>query len=528
MISRALSPEFNRSRGGRLTLLFLVAALVGAYGISGYILSGDVISLIYVALLAAAGAVAVVILNDWRRGLLLLLTWLLFEDFARKYLGNNMAIYFGKDALALMVYLSFFIAARREKLPAFKPPFRLPLLVMIWFSVIQIFNPASPSILFGLLGFKLFFFYVPLMTVGYAYLSSEQYLRRFFFLNLVVVLIIGSLGIAQSILGHTFLNPQNMQEDIRELATSYRISPISGLSLYRPTSVFVSGGRYADYLGIAWILALGFTGYLLFRQKQGRVVAFIAVAVTAAALVLSSSRGCFIWGMIAAMVFSAAFLWGAPWHNREVMRVLRTIHRTALGIIAAFVLLTVLFPEALNSRLSFYYETMAPSSSASELVHRSWDYPVANFLGAFTFDRWPYGYGIGTCGLGIQYVSRIFHVTPLNVGVESGFGAIVLQLGIVGLLLWVIMSGAILISAWNIVLKLRGSIWFPLGFAIFWFIFLIFVPYTYGGIVAYSDFVLNAYLWVLLGMLFRLPEFALAQRLAIAEATKAGSKGTAS
>jgi hypothetical protein len=516
MILPALDICRQRLGGNHLTLGLFLFGIVAAYILAGYIINEDINGFVLIGLAGAACAFVLAILNNWRNGLLILLTWLLFEDFARKYLGNNMAIYFGKDVLAGAVYLSFFIAIRKEKIRLFRPPFRMPLLLMIWFGVIQVFNPASTSIFFCLMGFKLFFFYVPLMVVGYEYVTSEQNLRRFFFLTMVLLLIIGSLGVAQSILGHTFLNPENMQEDIRDLSTSYRLSPISGLSSYRPTSVFVSSGRFVNFLGVGWILALGFTGYLLFRQRKGRILAFIAVVSTAAALVLTSSRGAFAWGLIDALFFSIAFLWGAPWRKGEVVRVLRTIQRTTLGIIAAFIFLIFLFPDALESRLSFYYETMSPKSSQSELAFRSWDYPVQNFLGAFDYDRWPYGYGIGTAGLGTQYVTRIFHVKPPGIGVESGFGAIVLQMGIVGLFLWLIMSIAILFSAWRVVSQLRGSIWFPLGVAIFWFAFLVFVPYTFGGIAAYEDFVLNAYLWVLLGILFRLPDFARSEKLAVA------------
>jgi len=518
MISRVLNTSSSGIQGGRLTLIFVAIGVLAAYGISDYILQEDINTLVLIALAFVASAVIVVILNNWRNGLLLLLSWMLFEDFARKYLGNNMVIYFGKDILALIVYLSFFIAIRKEKLPIFRPPFRMPLLIMMWVGFMQIFNPASPSIFFGLMGFKLFFYYVPLMIIGYAYLSSEKHMRRFFFLNLILLLVIGSLGGAQAILGHTFLNPQNLQEDIRDLATNYRTSPISGLSSYRPTSVFVSAGRYADFLGVAWIIALGFTGYLLFRQRQGRLLAFISVTVAAGALVLTASRGAFSWGVINAIVFSIAFLWGAPWHNGEVIRVLRTIQRTTVGIVSALFFLTLLFPDALQSRLSLYFETLSPNSSHSEVAFRTWAYPLENFLGAFSFDRWPYGYGIGTCGLGVQYVSRFFHVRPPNDGVESGFGAIVLQVGIVGLILWILLSAAVLLSAWRIVIQLRGTMWFPLGFSIFWFAFLVFVPYMWGGVVAYEDFVINAYLWVLLGMLFRLPDFVRSEKLALAAA----------
>jgi hypothetical protein len=328
------------------------------------------------------------------------------------------------------------------------------------------------------------------------------------------VLVIASLGVAQSILGHTFLNPETIQEDIRDLSTLYRTSPISGLSSYRPTSVFVSTGRFANFLAVGWLLALGFTGYTLLRQRRGRFLAFIVVVVTASALVLSASRGAFMWGLISAMVFSAAFLWGAPWRNREVIRVLRTIQRTVLGILAACVFLVVSFPDQLKSRLSFYSETMSPDSPGSELFLRTWDYPVANFLRAFQYERWPYGYGIGTSGLGTQYVVRLLHAKPIEVGVESGFGAVVIEQGILGLILWLIMTVAIAFSAWSVVRKLRGSAWFPLAFVIFWFAFLLFFPFTFGGIMAYEDFVLNAYLWLLLGILFRLPNIAISDEFA--------------
>ncbi len=102
----------------------------------------------------------------------------------------------------------------------------------------------------------------------------------------------------------------------------------------------------------------------------------------------------------------------------------------------------------------------------------------------------------------------------MRISVESGFGALVLELGIAGLILWLIMSFAILVSAWRVVQKLRGSPWFPIAFMIFWYAFLLLLPMTYSSIVAYEDFVMNAYLWLLLGILFRLPQLALSVEFA--------------
>src|ERR1700682_1852167 len=499
----------GRIRGGRVAAFcFLLFAIVAAYQISQYVVSGDTITLSYIALLFVGGAVVIAILNNWRNGLYFFLTWVWFEDFAKKYLGNNMAIYFAKDVLAAVVYLSFFLAYRRKEVTSFRPPFLVPLLLFFWFGVMQVFNPASTHLMYGVMGLKLFFYYVPLLFVGYALLNSEAELRWFFFVNMILALIIVSLGIAQAIIGHTFLNPQIIADDIRELSTLYRVSPISGLIMYRPNSVFVSTGRFGNFLLVTWLLVFGFSGYLLLRHKRGRSFAFIVLALTVAGLVLCSSRGVVLWSAGSALVGSVAFVWGAPWRQREVLRVLRGIQRAALGIVLGIVILFATYPEALLSRVAFYTETLSPNSSASELQHRTWTYPMANFLGAFGYERWPYGYGIGTTSLGIQYVARIFNAKPPVIGVESGFGTLVVEMGIGGLILWLVMSFAILFSAWGVVKKLRGSPWFPLAFVIFWYGGILLIPITFTGMQPYEDFVLNAYFWLLLGILFRLPTLA--------------------
>jgi hypothetical protein len=344
---------------------------------------------------------------------------------------------------------------------------------------------------------------------------------------MVLALIIISLGIAQSILGHTFLNPAVLAEELRGLSTLYRTAPISGAIAYRPNSVFVSAGRFANFLLVIWLLVFGFSGYLLLRHKRGRALAFLVFALTAAAIALCASRGIFLWSVGSALVGVVAFVWGAPWRQREVMRVLRNVQRAALGVGLAVVILLATYPEALLSRVAVYTETLSPGSSASELQSRTWNYPIRNFLGAFSYERWPYGYGIGTTSLGTQYVARIFHAKPPTAGVESGFGTLVVEMGIGGLLLWLVMSFAIVVSAWRVVIKLRGSPLFPLAFMIFWYAGLLLFPVTFAGMQPYQDFVLNAYLWLLLGILFRLPSLALSAQYAIASQIPAAAQNSA-
>jgi hypothetical protein len=494
-----------------LTVWFFAFSLLAAYLLANAILSDSVVNLAFAGMICVGASIVAVILINWRTGVYFLLAWLLFEDVARKYLGNNMAIYFAKDFLLAVLYLSFFVRWRRkdEDLKTFRPPFLMALMALVWFGFIQVFNPASTSIFYGLLGMKLYFYYVPLIAVGYALADSEAILRRFLFFNLAVIAIIVSLGIVQSIVGPKFLNPAVMAQEIEGLSGLYRIAPISGARVYRPTSVFVSAGRFADLLIVSWLMVFGFSGYLLLRHRKGRIYTILALALIAAGCLMCASRGVFMWTACSGILGAVAFLWGAPWRQGEALRIVRAVQRAALAVALAVVVLLFTYPEAFLGRIAVYTETLDPRSSKSELVARTHDYPLAEFLKAFDNPRWPYGFGLGTASLGGQYVSRFFMTQPPEYPVESGYGDIILETGILGLILWIAMSSAVVLAGWKVARKLKGSPFFPLAFMIVLYSFLLLFPMTFVAMQAYQDFVLNCYLWLLIGILFRLPSLGL-------------------
>ena len=513
----ALTDSFELFHINLRNILTVALIALAAYECAGLIVEDNLHALYYAGLVILGLVALVVILKDWRKGIYAFVAWIAVEDLIRKYLGNDMIIYFAKDFLALVLYLSFFIARRSTLTKVYRPPFLITFLVFFWYCVIQAFNPASTSIFYGLMGLKLSFFYAPLLFMGHALVDSEKELRRFFFFNSVLILIVAGFGIAQSILGPTFLNPEKIQDDIRDLSTLYRVSPMTGLVAYRPTSFFVSAGRLQNFLVLSWILALGFGGFLLMRKQTGRLLAFTTVGIVAAASLLTASRGVFLWTLATVMFIAPAVIWGSTWAGEQRIRVMRAIRRAAVFVAIAVSILVGIFPEEVRSRVAIYNETLSPYSPQSELGFRSQEYPLQNFVAAFNYPRWPYGYGIGTASLGGQYVTRLMHVPPMNVGVENGYGQLVIELGIVGLLLWVLLAYAITRSAWRATKNLKGTVWFPIGFAIFFYAFLLLIPMSFYGFVAYQDFVMNAYLWLMLGVLFRISEFP--RDLAVAQTT---------
>ncbi len=79
-----------------------------------------------------------------------------------------------------------------------------------------IVNPYSPSFLYGLMGFKLDFYYLPLMFVGYALMRNDEDLRKFLMYGMALALIIGGVGITQAIVGNSFLNPSKLAPELRD------------------------------------------------------------------------------------------------------------------------------------------------------------------------------------------------------------------------------------------------------------------------------------------------------------------------
>jgi hypothetical protein len=105
----------------------------------------------------------------------------------------------------------------------------------------------------------------------------------------------------------------------------------------------------------------------------------------------------------------------------------------------------------------------------------------------------------------MQYVSRLMGVRRSEIGVESGYGDLVLELGIFGLFFWLIWTTALVTAGWKVVRTLRKTCYFPIALAILWFVFILLFLETFGGIQAFQNYINNAYLWLLLGILFRLP-----------------------
>jgi len=243
---------------------------------------------------------------------------------------------------------------------------------------------------------------------------------------------------------------------------------------------------------VAWLISLGFSGYLSFCEAGAAEPRLHTVGVVGSIIDECFPRRFYV---ERGMRWLQLVYWGAPCGQGEVIRVLRTIQRTALLVGIGIIVLLTIFPRNFGRG---WQSTPNPHAgqARSELVHRTQTYPLRSWDMPSTI-RVAYGYGMGTSSLGRQYVMRIMHAA-LNVGVKR-LRQLGWQLGIVGLVLWIVLGFSIAISAWKVVRELQGTPWFP-GICIWFSQFFSFSLCM--CISPYEDFLMNSWLWLLLGILY--------------------------
>src|SRR6266849_2112459 len=108
---------------GKALMALLRLAVIGCllWQLSIAIATGALQSVLLLAAAVAALVVAGTIFTNWRTGVYCLLIWLLFEDLVRKYMGNNMYVYFGKDVLVAILYVAFSMTRSDPDTARFRP-----------------------------------------------------------------------------------------------------------------------------------------------------------------------------------------------------------------------------------------------------------------------------------------------------------------------------------------------------------------------------------------------------------------------
>jgi hypothetical protein len=490
------------------SFLFLLGSIFLAYEVGQWVLGEGLRGFVVRLGMLIGIAVALAILVRWRWGILLFLSWLTLEDLIRKYSSGAMTVYFVKDAMLAVIYAAFFIAVARRQEKMFRPKFWVPLVALFFVALAQVFNPRSPSVFYGLMGMEIDFYFIPLLFLGYALIRNRDDLDRFLSFNLKLAIAVALVGIIQGLGWKSFLNPVNLAPQFIALGHLVRTAPGLSHALSAPPSVFVSQGRYGNYLSLMFTLAVGVVAYKIFLRRKA-YLAYAALGLLAVAIFLAGSKGAVVYALLTLVGMGTGLLWGAkgqPWISARLGKILR---RSLVALAAALLLFVFLYPNLAGAWWTYYYEMLWPESSTSMLASRTGSYPLDQFEKATEYAGWQWGYGTGTASLGGQYITGLLKAPPPEAGaVENGFGDMLIEWGIAGLALWLLMAISLVVVCWRLTKRLPATPFYPLALAITWFSFWVLLPFTWGSVTTYQNYIVNAYIWLLVGVLCRLPELA--------------------
>lgn len=241
-------------------------------------------------ILLAGLAACVWSIRRWRDAVQAAMVLVILEGAIRKWLvpGAQDLVYFAKDVLLLGAYLGYF--QQRARLRS-----RLPALPLLWgalgfaalLGLLQVFNPDLPNLLVGILGFKAYFFYVPLIVLIPATFRTDveigTALRRY---NLIAIPV-GLLAIAQFFSPPS--SPLNTYARPGSEAAAY-IATFGSSEHVRVTATFSFISGYTAYLltmAILLLVWLGATGWRL----RGNLSLYGALGITLLGMLMTGSRG---------------------------------------------------------------------------------------------------------------------------------------------------------------------------------------------------------------------------------------------
>lgn len=438
------------------------------------------------------------LIRNWKISLLGFFVWLMVEDLFRKFAGNNITTYFAKDLFLAIVLLGFVLdpatkgAWRRATGQA-----RIALYCLGAWALVMSIATGLTDWRLPLLGLRVDFLYAPLVAVGFMIAQDRVELARWLGRLSIITAATSAVGIIQATIGPTFLRPNVATPGLLFLDLT-RV--IGNTEVFRPTGTFVEPGRFLSMALIGLTISLGALFFVKGRWKS--VVGGCAV-INVVAVWVSGGRTGVIEGIVllGLAAIAPAFAERKPALSRALV--------VALGVGAAYALLSVAAPALITSRTAWYVGTIGPNARVNEFDIRWTNYSTDTVRGIEIGGL--IGLGTGQSSLGKQYLYGGEGYDPSTSGlylVEGGYAAVAVEWGVIGLVLWLVFSIAWFTRQVRSVIAARGDRIAAFGLLVLgWMAFLLFIAF-FGGIANFQNYISNVFFWFLSGVLFAAPSLA--------------------
>lgn len=482
-----------KSPGDAVKETAMIAAMAGVAIVMGAAVAGGIpMARTAVLPLVGAGLVLLIasstLLRSWQVALGVFLAWLVVEDLVRKLSGNDIRMYFVKDAIYLLLLISLFIKpTNRGAWRAAIGNARLPLYGVMGWAVVMAIPVAMVDWQLAVVGLRLDFLYVPLVVAGFLLAQGGRALSRALLLMALLGAVASSVGILQAILGPEFLSPGRPTPGLINLV----LIRAQG-TVYRPTGTFVDPGRFDSMAVIA--VAIGIAAMFVNRGRL-RGVAAACVLVSFAAVWVSGGRS----GLLQALALLGIALIPIMRHLRRSTLV--TLVLVAFGVIAGTAAISYFLPNLLSNRFAFYLSTLNPLSGANEWGFR-WSQFTSNLQRGIDLGG-VIGLGTGHESLGKQYLyGGATNSTSGLYSIEGGYAAVAVEFGLVGLVIWLVWTIGWTRRQIRLAWAERDWVLRSAGLVLVGYLVIFLIIEFAIGFQSFQNYFANAYFWLLSGVVF--------------------------
>lgn len=498
LFARSLTDADNAALVTRLGIIGGTAVLAGGVGYAISV-TGDLLTALFLlGLITFASIFVPLVLSDWRRGLLFLVMWMMVEDSLRKYTGSLVGIYFAKDVILLVTYFSYFWAKSQTKTPLLKgfprtTLFSILLLVALGL-VMALLRTGFGDLIVLIIGLRMWFIYVPLFLIGFDLARSTDHLRKLLLLIGLFGGIVAVFGLLQAMFGNQLLNPTQFTYEAKLFLE--KVGP-SGFFVNRPTSIFIDPGRFGKFIMLYACLIPGIATF--FHESdddRGRIHMWWLTCLLLIGLagLLSGARIVIVVMPVATILFFIIYRLGRTANESRYPIV------TTRFMVIVFVLIAVsaaifywLRPTQFYGLLDFY-STTGPYIATHQELH-------VNDIAYSAQAQGLTGNGIGSGSQGTSYFNE---GQPLDFAVETGYATLIIEFGLAGMALWLIMVVGLIAVSLRAALALRATHLFGLAIGTVMSQALFFLFLFYLGAAVYQDYLVSFHVWLFSGLIIGL------------------------
>ena len=448
--------------------------------------------------IALAVALLFMALRRWQFGVQALLVIVIVEGAMRKWFLPSYAdlVYFYKDALMVAVIVGYFMHRDKARVVIQRDlqlfVIALAAFVIYGFSIIA--NPRAPHFVTNIFGIKAYCLYMPLAFILPRMFPTKEKLVAFLRWYLVIALMVAAIGGWQFVDNRqdSELNRYAQTEDAGGLPQDTAIfADSSGGYLVRVTSTFSFISGLTVYLPVAFALLLGLTslGATKSLPMSVRLIYYLGIAGVVVTAFMSGSRGVVINLLLVGVIFFAF---------TSLKNAFKRLRQVIIVGACVFVALNLVAPQAVDGVYQRAFGGEEQIDEGRERIEAVFAFPFdeAGYAG-------PFGYGIGATQNSVPALMNRLSLShtgePIPLAVESESSRVMLELGVVGFVLFTLMRLAVLLITLRACLVIRDPEMKALAVAAF--ANLVFFLVAGGAVINHTQ---NVYQWFLVGMVFAL------------------------